>query len=74
VPLELSNLQHVQVMIADVDANVAAYFDAEEWEASKGDGVSLAEVGRALSSIRGSRRINVHPDNKRHAVRAGDWR
>ena len=54
VPLELSNLQHVQVTIADVDADVAAYFGAEEWEASKRDDVSLAEVRRALSSIQGS--------------------
>ena len=34
--------------------DVAAYFEPREWEASKNDAISLAEVRRALSSIRGS--------------------
>ena len=32
----------------------AAYFEPAEWEASKHDNISLADVRRALSSIRGS--------------------
>jgi hypothetical protein len=34
--------------------DIAAFFEPEEWEASKHDDISLAEVRRALSSIRGS--------------------
>jgi predicted DNA-binding antitoxin AbrB/MazE fold protein len=55
--LTLANRQHVQVTIAmmpNADDDVAAYFDPAEWEASKTDNVSLAEVRRATSSIRGS--------------------
>ena len=55
--LTLANRQHVQVTIATIpNANddVAAYFDPAEWEASKTDNVSLAEVRAATSSIRGS--------------------
>jgi predicted DNA-binding antitoxin AbrB/MazE fold protein len=57
VPLDLANRQHVQVTIAplpDLADDIAAYFDPEEWEASKRDDVSLHEVRRALASIRGS--------------------
>lgn len=53
-PLALANAQRVQVMIADADSDVAAYFDATEWEASKHDDISLQEVRAALSSIEGS--------------------
>ncbi len=54
VPLPLANVQHVQVTIADVDNDIAAYFDAAEWEASKLDDVTLQDVRLALSSIQGS--------------------
>ena len=54
VPLALAKEQRVQVTIADVDSDVAAYFDATEWEASKHDDISLQEVRAALSSIEGS--------------------
>jgi predicted DNA-binding antitoxin AbrB/MazE fold protein len=54
VPLPLANAQHVQVTIADVDNDIAAYFDAAEWEASKFDDISLQDVRLALSSIQGS--------------------
>lgn len=54
VPLALVNPRHVQVTIADANADVAAYFDAAEWEASKHDNVRLQEVRAALSSIEGS--------------------
>ena len=54
VPLALVNAQHIQVTIADADADVAAYFDAAEWEASKHDNISLQEVRAALSSVDGS--------------------
>ena len=53
-PLPLANAQRVQVTIADVDSDVAAYFDATEWEASKHDDISLQEVRASLSSIEGS--------------------
>ncbi|MEO8659357.1 MAG: antitoxin family protein [Bryobacteraceae bacterium] len=53
-PLALANAQRVQVTIADVDSDVAAYFDPGEWEASKHDDISLQEVRAALSSIEGS--------------------
>ena len=54
--LTLSNRQHVFVTIsgAAVAADVAGYFEPEEWEAAKHDDVSLQEVRRALSSIPGS--------------------
>jgi predicted DNA-binding antitoxin AbrB/MazE fold protein len=54
VPVALANAQHVQVTIADVDSDIAAYFDADEWEAAKRDDISLEEVRAALSSIEGS--------------------
>lgn len=54
VPLELADAQHVQVTIAEVDDDGAAYFDADEWEAPKRDEVSLQDVRLALSSIHGS--------------------
>ena len=54
VPLPLANAQHVQVTIADVDTDIAAYFDAAEWEASKYDDISLQDVRLALSSIQTS--------------------
>ena len=54
VPLALAKEQRVQVTIADLDSDVAAYFDATEWEASKHDDISLQEVRAALSSIEGS--------------------
>jgi len=53
-PLPLANAQRVQVTIADVDSDVAAYFDATEWEASKHDDISLQEMRASLSSIEGS--------------------
>ena len=55
--LTLTDQQHVQVMIAEMAdpvEDIAAYFDPEEWEASKTDRISLAEVHQATSSIRGS--------------------
>jgi predicted DNA-binding antitoxin AbrB/MazE fold protein len=54
VPLPLANVQHVQVTIADVDNDIAAYFDAAEWAASKYDDVTLQDVRLALSSVQGS--------------------
>jgi len=59
-PLEsigLVDRQHVRVSIADitdVHAHIAAYFEPDEWEAAKRDDISLEDVRRALSSIRGS--------------------
>lgn len=56
-PLDLANRQHVQVTVAAMPGqfeDVAAYFEPGEWEASKSDEISLAEVRRAMSSIRGS--------------------
>lgn len=55
--LELANHQHVQVTIASTAApldDIAGYFEPGEWEASKHDDISLAEVRRAMSSIEGS--------------------
>jgi predicted DNA-binding antitoxin AbrB/MazE fold protein len=54
--LELSNWQHVRVTIdaTGIAEDIAAYFDADAWEASKSDTISLAEVRHALSSIPGS--------------------
>lgn len=54
VPLPLANAQHVQVTILEADTDIASYFDAHEWEASKHDEVSLQELRVALSSIPGS--------------------
>lgn len=53
-PIGLANHQHVQVTIAGLDEDIAAYFEPEEWEASKVDDISLDEVRRAMSSIHGS--------------------
>lgn len=53
-PLALADAQRVQVIIADLDSDVAAYFDAAEWESSKHDDISLHEVRTALASIEGS--------------------
>jgi len=55
--LSLPNMQHVLVTIsgAPVTADDAAdYFEPEEWAAAKHDDVSLQEVRRAFSSIKGS--------------------
>jgi predicted DNA-binding antitoxin AbrB/MazE fold protein len=59
--LDLAEKQRVEVTIAaigvekpSVNEDIAAYFEPEEWEASKHDDISLAEVRRALSSIPGS--------------------
>lgn len=55
--LPLVNGQHVNVSIAtgpDVEGDVSAYFDPQEWEAAKHDSITLEEVQRAFSSIRGS--------------------
>ncbi len=53
--LDLPNQQHVRVTIASEPAcDASVYFNPDEWEASKQDNVSLAEVRRALSSIQGS--------------------
>ena len=55
--LAISNMQHVLVTISDVPttaADVAAYFEPEEWEAAKHDDIGLDEVRQALASIPGS--------------------
>ena len=55
--LELANSEHVQVTISSLPepaGDLAAYFEPGEWEASKRDDITLDEVRRALSSIRGS--------------------
>ena len=55
--LPISNMQHVLVTICDIPstaADVAGYFEPEEWEAAKHDDISLNEVRRALASIPGS--------------------
>lgn len=55
--LPISNMQHVLVTISDIPAtaaDVALYFEPEEWEAAKHDDISLDEVRRALASIPGS--------------------
>ncbi len=55
--LPISNRQHVLVTISDLPgtaADVANYFEPEEWEAAKHDNTSLDEVRRALASIPGS--------------------
>jgi len=58
-PLEslgLENCQRVHVSIADIHeaSGLAGYFEPDEWEAAKRDDISLEDVRRALSSIRGS--------------------
>ena len=56
-PVALANHQHVQVTVVGltgVSEDIAAYFEPEEWEASKLDDISLEEVRRAMSTIRGS--------------------
>lgn len=59
-PLEklgLADRQHVQVTIEPVfelDEGLAEYFEPGEWETSKHDGISLAEVRLAMSDIPGS--------------------
>ena len=58
-PLEnlgLANCQRVQVSIAEIPetTGVAEYFELNEWEAARRDDISLEDVRRALSSIRGS--------------------
>lgn len=55
--LAISNMQRVLVTISDVPAtaaDVAGYFEPEEWEAAKHDDIGLDEVRRALASIPGS--------------------
>jgi predicted DNA-binding antitoxin AbrB/MazE fold protein len=55
--LDLADFERVQVTISPISGmadEIAAYFEPEEWEASKRDDISLAEVRQALSSIRGS--------------------
>jgi predicted DNA-binding antitoxin AbrB/MazE fold protein len=53
-PLLLANAQRVHVTIGEVENDIAAYFEAGEWEASKRDDIGLNEVRAALSSIKGS--------------------
>lgn len=55
--LEIANRQHVQVTISALPGSVddiAGYFEPAEWESSKQDEISLADVRHALSSIPGS--------------------
>ena len=55
--IELADRQRVRVSIADMNdaqAHIPGYFEADEWEAAKCDDISLEDVRRALSSIRGS--------------------
>jgi len=55
--LTLPNLQPVLVTISKAPstaADVAGYFEPEEWPAAKHDEISLEEVRRALASIPGS--------------------
>jgi len=44
--------QHVQLIITEVDTEIATYFRPGEWKASKLDDISLQEVRVALSSIK----------------------
>jgi predicted DNA-binding antitoxin AbrB/MazE fold protein len=59
-PLEnlgLENRQHVFLSIAEVRVpagDVSGYFESEESEASKRDDITLDQVQRATSSIKGS--------------------
>ena len=53
----LTDEQHVRVTITDLNEDedeIAAYFNPEEWALAKHDDITLEEVQRALSSIRGS--------------------
>lgn len=55
--LPISDRQHVFVTISNVPAtaaDVALYFEPDEWEAAKHDDIGLDEVRRALASIPGS--------------------
>lgn len=55
--LPISERQHVLVTISTIPetaADVAGYFEREEWEAAMIDDISLDEVRRALASIPGS--------------------
>jgi predicted DNA-binding antitoxin AbrB/MazE fold protein len=55
--LTISDRQRLLVTISDVPAtaaDVAAYFEPEEWEAAKHDDIGLDEVRQALASIPGS--------------------
>jgi predicted DNA-binding antitoxin AbrB/MazE fold protein len=55
--LPISNMQHVIVTISDIPAtaaDVAGYFEPDEWEAAKHDDIGLDDVRRALASIPGS--------------------
>ena len=55
--LTLPNREPVLVTIsgaAPSSADIAEFFEPEEWEAAKRDDISLEEVRRALSSIPGS--------------------
>jgi predicted DNA-binding antitoxin AbrB/MazE fold protein len=55
--LALPNMQHVLVTISGAPAtaaDVADYFEPEEWEAAKHDDITLQAVRAALSSIPGS--------------------
>ena len=54
--LPFANRQHVQVTVAEIVPNedIAVYFEPAEWEASKTDSISRAEVWRATASIHGS--------------------
>jgi predicted DNA-binding antitoxin AbrB/MazE fold protein len=55
--LPISNMQHVLVTISNApatSAEVAAYFEPEEWEAAKHDDIGLEELRQALASIPGS--------------------
>jgi hypothetical protein len=55
--LAISNRQHVLLTISDVaatGADVAGYFEPEDWEAAKHDDIGLDDVRRALASIPGS--------------------
>lgn len=55
--LPIPDMQHVLVTISDIPAtaaDVAGYFEPEDWEAAKHDDIGLDEVRRALASIPGS--------------------
>ena len=55
--LPLANRQQVHVTIAtgmNPNEDIGAYFEPAEWEASKTDSISRAEVWRATASIPGS--------------------
>ena len=54
--LPFADHQHLQVTVSELVLNddIAIYFDPTEWEASKTDSISRAEVWRATASMRGS--------------------